>query len=565
MATPLRAFMLKLAGNPIPGPMTRLLSLAALLPLLTLPAFAQATHEFSDRGPTGFMVPGFGGALSTGPMVPRYPQLQWPLEQPLGQGTFLSNYVDDDQGQSSVTDYMGGHDHLYDDHRGTDIALYNFRIMDRGVAVVAAAGGTVIATTYHFGDRNTTTPYPDGGNGLSIQHDDGTRAFYWHVRQNSIMVEPGERVEKGQPLAYVASSGWTPIPHLHFELSGARDPWEGTYNTLPTLWEDQPPYVGTAPLWIMDARVFTLDAVGGNTDGITDRAVKERISQPAVVSSAETELYAWVQPQGNWDDRLAVSLIDPGGSVVSEDGQALGRKTRYGWFAFSLDLGGETPHGSWRLRVANGDGDVLFEQPFEVGDETEYGPRFRPIAGRSLRMGGGDFSETLWAAPIGSTVTYELLDAPSNVSLDGQEVTIGGSSDQPFRSRFFQVIAKDEAARTDTMWYHLVDPSKPFNPAPGSTAKEEVEVPERGFRLSQNHPNPVMDSTTIEFALDEAGSVRLTVFDLLGREIQTLVDEVMLPGLHRVGFDSRGLPSGNYSYVLETPRGRASRQLSVIR
>lgn len=495
----------------------------------------------------------------------RYPALQWPIDRPLSEDTFLSNYVDDDQGQTSVTDYMGGHDHLYDDHRGTDIAIYNFRLMDRGIGIVAAAAGRVINTTFHFGDRNTTTPYPDGGNGLSIEHDDGSRAFYWHIRTNSVMVEPGERVEKGQLLAYVGSSGWTPIPHLHFELSGARDPWQGTYHTLPSLWEDQPEYVGDAPMWIMDAGVFTLAAVGGGTNGITDKALKERISQPAVVGTAEDDLYVWVQPQGNWNDRLNVSLVQPDGTVAHTDGQALGRKVRYGWFAFHFDMSGETPEGSWTLRISNGDGNVLFERPFEVGSETVYGPRFKPVGGRSVRMGGADFSETLWGAPINRTVDYHLVGAPSNVTLSGQDITIGGTSEQPYRSLHFQVVATDAEARTDTMWYHLVDPDKPFNPAAGSTSISDPEARPEQFRLFQNHPNPVMDSTTIGFALDEPSPVRLSLVDLLGREVRILVNDVRSAGPHEVRLDARGLPSGSYTYVLETPSGSVTRQMALIR
>lgn len=204
----------------------------------------EGTHAAGIRPAFLLVQPPPAGA----PVTARYPMLRWPLGVPLGDDTFLSNYVDDDQLSPSVTDYMGGHTHLYNDHRGTDVAIFNFRLMDRGVPIVAAAGGVVSHTIYHYGDRNTATPYPDGGNGLGIEHDDGSLAYYWHVRTNSVMVEPGERVEAGQVLAYVGSSGWTPIPHLHFELSDARDPWHGTYQTAPSLWTEQPAYVGDAPL-----------------------------------------------------------------------------------------------------------------------------------------------------------------------------------------------------------------------------------------------------------------------------------------------------------------------------
>ncbi|MBO6574373.1 MAG: peptidoglycan DD-metalloendopeptidase family protein [Rhodothermales bacterium] len=531
--------------------------LSLLLTLLVLPAQAQQRWFFPAQAHGGMLVHDSAGFPSAFPSA-----MEWPLARQLGDGTFLSNYVDDDQGTTSVTDYMGGHDHLYDDHRGTDIAIYNFRLMDRGMYIVAPAAGTVLRTTIGFGDRNTTTPYPDGGNGIAVRHDDGSESYYWHIRTNSAMVEPGERFEAGQPLAFVGSSGWTPIPHLHFELSSARDPWQGSYNPAPSLWRDQPDYVGDAPLWVMDQGVFTLAAVGGSTNGITDKAVKERISEPALVGDSEAVLYAWVQAQGNVGDQFVVELVRPDGTVAVSDVQGVSRKTRYGWFAFELPLPGERDTGTWTMRTRE-DGRVLMESSFELGAETRYAPRFKPVAGRSVRLDQGTFSETLAAVPFNRSASYHLVNAPSNVMLDGSTVTIGGTSDQEFRSRFFQVVATDEHALTDTMWYHLIDPTKPLDPPAGATTTDRTHDLPQQLSLDAGFPNPAAGRYELTVSARQPSTARVAVFDLLGRRVHAF-ESSLASGPNSFAIGTAGWPGGTYLVRVQTADGSVSRLFSVL-
>jgi hypothetical protein len=69
--------------------------------------------------------------------------------------------------------------------------------------------------------------------------------------------------------------------------------------------------------------------------------------------------------------------------------------------------------------------------------------------------------------------------------------------------------------------------------------------------LNQNYPNPFNASTTITFTLPDARSVTLKVYDLLGREVQTLVNEETIDGSHNVTFDGTNFPSAIYFYRLE--------------
>jgi hypothetical protein len=66
------------------------------------------------------------------------------------------------------------------------------------------------------------------------------------------------------------------------------------------------------------------------------------------------------------------------------------------------------------------------------------------------------------------------------------------------------------------------------------------------FDMDQNYPNPFNPSTTIRFSVPERSSVTLTVNDMLGREMATLVNGTVESGVHQVVFDAAGLPSGSY-------------------
>lgn len=86
-----------------------------------------------------------------------------------------------------------------------------------------------------------------------------------------------------------------------------------------------------------------------------------------------------------------------------------------------------------------------------------------------------------------------------------------------------------------------------FTPTGVETIVEEA--PQR-FELLQNYPNPFNPTTTIGFRISNFGFVSLRVFDVLGREVTTLVDEMRQPGLYTVQWDASLLPTGVYMYRL---------------
>jgi len=85
------------------------------------------------------------------------------------------------------------------------------------------------------------------------------------------------------------------------------------------------------------------------------------------------------------------------------------------------------------------------------------------------------------------------------------------------------------------------------------------------FGLEQNYPNPFNPTTTIRFSLPHREHVTLKVFDVLGREVATLVDGELNPGEHSVVFSAKDLPSGVYFYRLTTPTFSQTKLMEVLK
>ena len=81
--------------------------------------------------------------------------------------------------------------------------------------------------------------------------------------------------------------------------------------------------------------------------------------------------------------------------------------------------------------------------------------------------------------------------------------------------------------------------------------KEEI-IP-RKYVLYQNYPNPFNPSTKINFSVPQASEVNLSVYNILGEKVVTLINGFLESGLHSVIFDGRNLASGTYIYRLQTP------------
>jgi hypothetical protein len=99
---------------------------------------------------------------------------------------------------------------------------------------------------------------------------------------------------------------------------------------------------------------------------------------------------------------------------------------------------------------------------------------------------------------------------------------------------------------------------------PLSVGQASRDVPD-GFALKQNYPNPFNPSTKIRFSVPGKGYVSLKVFDLLGKEVATLVNEQLVPGDYERAFNAEGLTSGVYFYRLQAGGFVQTKKLLLLR
>ncbi|WP_245912948.1 M23 family metallopeptidase [Litoreibacter ponti] len=190
------------------------------------------------------------------PVLAEAPSFQLPIDCELGETCFIQNYVDTDP-SAAHRDFTCG-PLSYDGHKGTDVRLISLADMEAGVAVLAAAAGTVTATRDGMADIASTAPNApdlegrDCGNGLVIDHGDGWETQYCHMKNGSLSVSNGEKVAAGATLGEVGLSGRTEFPHIHMSIRRAGkvvdpfapEPRAACGPSDDSLWADTPEYVG---------------------------------------------------------------------------------------------------------------------------------------------------------------------------------------------------------------------------------------------------------------------------------------------------------------------------------
>ncbi|NMM44124.1 M23 family metallopeptidase [Rhodospirillaceae bacterium KN72] len=156
-------------------------------------------------------------AVETGPF-----RLSLPIDCDLGNDCYILNYVNAGS-EADPRDYTCG-SLTYDEHRGTDFRLIDYKQMEDGVNVVAAAPGTVTVVRDGMPDANfklfgrSAVTDRGRGNVVGVDHGNGIITGYSHLKRGSITVKPGDVVQRGQTLGQVGLSGLTEFPHVHFEV-----------------------------------------------------------------------------------------------------------------------------------------------------------------------------------------------------------------------------------------------------------------------------------------------------------------------------------------------------------
>ncbi len=296
-----------------------------------------------------------------------------PVDCKVGVECFIQNYVDVDP-SPEWQDFSCGK-LSYNGHDGTDFRLKNFVEMQRGVAVLAAAEGTVMGVRDGIEDNGMKDPQSiknkECGNGVMVNHADGWQTQYCHMRKGSIRVHKGDRVKMGDVLGYVGFSGQTAFPHLHITIrkdGKALDPFtkdEVGHETCsptprPTLWSASSG-VNYVPTALLGAGFSTQVP---DVDGVRHGKFNESsMKQDAPL------LVAWADIMGiQAGDKLQLKIIAPDGSVFFSKEEAYANPK-----AVQFTFAGRKRQGSgWAAGNYSGsatlirDGKEIFHQPLGI-------------------------------------------------------------------------------------------------------------------------------------------------------------------------------------------------------
>jgi hypothetical protein len=162
-----------------------------------------------------------------------------------------------------------------------------------------------------------------------------------------------------------------------------------------------------------------------------------------------------------------------------------------------------------------------------------------------MTLPGGSISQSLRIRKIdvrsnGTVATYIF------VSPDGALVTITAQDANPATSGTINV--------SDISWVLPTAVDVPL----------AVGVPEE-FALEQNYPNPFNPSTAITYQVAKAGFVTIKVYNLLGQEVASLVNEEKVPGTYRHTWNAQGVPSGVYFYTMNSGSFAATRRMVLLK
>ena len=128
--------------------------------------------------------------------------------------------ITEDTSHVYLLPYEAGSSHLlvqgyYSAFSHKNRAALDFK-MKRGTKILAARSGTVLRIKEDGNKGGLNKKYRSSGNYVIIEHEDKTRAGYWHLQENGALVKPGDKVDEGQVIGLSGKTGYTALPHLHF-------------------------------------------------------------------------------------------------------------------------------------------------------------------------------------------------------------------------------------------------------------------------------------------------------------------------------------------------------------
>lgn len=212
---------------------------------------------------------------------------------------------------------------------------------------------------------------------------------------------------------------------------------------------------------------------------------------------------------------------------------------------------------------------------YDVVQLKAEGADYVPRGFKTVELGtSGTITWSLNAPTSGDYGLVVFYQAPSGsqnvtVNVGGQNIPVvleGIAGDSTGASVLTQVVPLPAGATTVQLsgGNALIDWAQFVRKQVISSIDERPEIP-NGFNLSQNYPNPFNPMTKINFDLGQASSVKLYIYDILGRRVATLVDQFMNTGAYTVNFDASRLASGVYFYSIEAGDFKMNKKMILLK
>lgn len=208
------------------------------------------------------------------------------------------------------------------------------------------------------------------------------------------------------------------------------------------------------------------------------------------------------------------------------------------------------------FRFLKPNGQAVDMRQYEYLTFTAYGQgRVQLVAEKASIEDGNHFRYNFTLTPQAQTYTVRYEDFAQ---------ATGGGTFQPndLTTLVFYALGNGRNASA----FDLVIEDVRFGGMGSVVSNEDAEdVLPQGFTLGQSYPNPFNPQTTIPFALPKAAEVTLTVFDLLGREVEVLVNGQLPAGTYTATFEAGDLSSGTYIYRLTTPQQTITKSMVLLK
>ncbi len=344
----------------------------------------------------------------------------------------IVNYWDLSSGSTTIQDWHCGA-RTYNGHNGADIALWPFwwRMKDNfNVLAVAAASGVVIDVVENNVDtRCILASYT--GNRVAVLHSDSSISYYAHVKQDGVIVAVNDVVSEGQALAYIASSGRSTYPHLHFQVEDKNgtdiEPFKNSSapdcnpGTTDTWWKSQKPY--WEPQINRIATHYTKPTLWGPDDAAADYFCQQHENARLKNNfSPGDSIYFYlyfhdIQENDDWD----ITVIQPDGTNwYTSSGTHSGSANPFTYYFRSRRLPSGAQTGTWKMLVSYRN--VYYRHYFTVSCAGNY-----TLSGQTGSYGriASDFIESSATASSGDEVR---LQAANSITLKPGFIALSGSA-----------------------------------------------------------------------------------------------------------------------------------------